>query len=59
MEGSASVRKALCATMLPSAVTTVALRQQPEDKEKGKLDKTVLDEEEYVEVNDGVNIEVS
>uniref|UniRef100_A0A3Q1F4Y6 Ess-2 splicing factor homolog n=1 Tax=Acanthochromis polyacanthus TaxID=80966 RepID=A0A3Q1F4Y6_9TELE len=48
MEGSASVRKSLSGTLVPSAVTTVALRQQPEE-EKGKLNRKVLDEEEYVE----------
>ncbi|KAF7667543.1 hypothetical protein LDENG_00057790 [Lucifuga dentata] len=49
MEGSASVRKALSGTLLPLAVTTVALRQQPEKSEKGKLKRKVLDEEEYIE----------
>ncbi|GLD74062.1 protein DGCR14 [Lates japonicus] len=49
MEGSASVRKALSGTLVPSAVTTVALRQQPEEKETGKLKRKVLDEEEYIE----------
>lgn len=48
MEGSASVRKALSGTLVPSAVTTVALRQQP--AEKGKLERKVLDEEDYIEV---------
>lgn len=50
MEGSASVRKALSGTLVPSAVTTVALRQQPEEKETGKRKRKVLDEEEYIEV---------
>uniref|UniRef100_A0A3Q3J2S2 Ess-2 splicing factor homolog n=1 Tax=Monopterus albus TaxID=43700 RepID=A0A3Q3J2S2_MONAL len=49
MEGSASVRKALSGTLVPTAVTTVALRQQPEDTEKEKLKRKVLDEEEYIE----------
>lgn len=51
MEGSASVRKALSGTLVPLAVSTVALQQQPEDKEKGTLKRNVLDEEEYIEVN--------
>lgn len=49
MEGSASVRKSLSGTLVPSAVTTVALRQQPET-DKEKLTRKVLDEEEYIEV---------
>lgn len=49
MEGSASVRRALSGTLVPSAVTTVALRE-PEPKENGKLKRKVLDEEEYIEV---------
>lgn len=48
MEGSASVRKSLSGTLVPSAVTTVALRQQPET-DKEKLTRKVLDEEEYIE----------
>ncbi|XP_062290730.1 splicing factor ESS-2 homolog [Scomber scombrus] len=48
MEGSASVRKALSGTLVPVSVTTVALRQQPED-EKEKQTRKVLDEEEYIE----------
>lgn len=51
MEGSASVRKALSGTLVPLAVSTVALQQQPEDEEKGTLKRNVLDEEEYIEVN--------
>lgn len=51
MEGSASVRKALSGTLVPLAVSTVALQQQPEDKEKGTQKRKVLDEEEYIEVN--------
>ncbi|XP_029024046.1 splicing factor ESS-2 homolog [Betta splendens] len=47
MEGSASVRKALSGTLVPSAVTTVALRQPP--VEKGKFQRKVLDEEDYIE----------
>ncbi len=51
MEGSASVRKSLSGTLVPSAVTTVALLQhQPEEKDQGKLKRKVLDEEEYIEV---------
>ena len=49
MEGSASVRKALSGTLVPASVTTVALRQQPED-EKEKQTRKVLDEEQYIEV---------
>lgn len=49
MEGSASVRRALSGTLVPSAVTAVALRQQPEDEDKEKLKRKVLDEEQYVE----------
>uniref|UniRef100_A0A3B3V150 Ess-2 splicing factor homolog n=1 Tax=Poecilia latipinna TaxID=48699 RepID=A0A3B3V150_9TELE len=48
MEGSASVRRALSGTLVPSAVTTVALCQ-PEDKEEGKLKRKVLDEEDYIQ----------
>lgn len=48
MEGSASVRKALSGTLVPPAVTTVALRQEPEDDTK-KFKRKVLDEEEYIE----------
>lgn len=50
MEGSASVRRALSGTLVPSAVTTVALCQ-PEDKEEGKLKRKVLDEEDYIQVS--------
>lgn len=49
MEGSASVRKSLCGTLVPSAVTTVALIQKPEEDEE-KRKRKVLDEEEYIEV---------
>ncbi|XP_053735500.1 splicing factor ESS-2 homolog [Synchiropus splendidus] len=49
MEGSASVRKALSGSLVPAAVTTLAVRQQPEEQEKGKLKRNVLDEEEYIE----------
>uniref|UniRef100_A0A672GD40 Ess-2 splicing factor homolog n=1 Tax=Salarias fasciatus TaxID=181472 RepID=A0A672GD40_SALFA len=49
MEGSASVRKALSGTLVPSAVTTVALRQPSEEDGRDKLKRKVLDEEEYVE----------
>lgn len=49
MEGSASVRKALSGTLVPSTVTTVALRQPDEEKDREKLKRKVLDEEEYVE----------
>lgn len=50
MEGSGSVREAFSGPLVPSAVTmTVALRP-PEDKEKGKFKRKILDEEEYIEV---------
>lgn len=49
MEGSASVRRALSGTLVPLAISTVALRE-PEPKDKGKLKRKVLDEEEYIEV---------
>lgn len=49
MEGSASVRKSLSGTLVPSAVTTVALVQKSEEG-KGKQKREVLDEEEYIEV---------
>ncbi|KAM4634400.1 splicing factor ESS-2 homolog [Polymixia lowei] len=49
MEGSASVRKALSGTLVPSTVTTVALRQQTEENETGTRNRKVLDEEEYIE----------
>ncbi|KAK0142015.1 Splicing factor ESS-2 [Merluccius polli] len=47
MEGSASVRKALCGTLVAPDVTTVALRPQPE--EQGPYSRKVMDEEEYIE----------
>ncbi|XP_034751821.1 splicing factor ESS-2 homolog [Etheostoma cragini] len=50
MEGSASVRRALSGTLVPVTVTTVALLQhQSEQNEKGKVQRKVLDEEEYIE----------
>ena len=48
MEGSASVRKSLSGTLVPSGVTAVALLQKPEEPNKGN--RKVLDEEEYIEV---------
>ena len=48
MEGSASVRKALCGTLVAPDVNTVALRSQPE--EQGPYSRKVMDEEEYIEV---------
>ncbi|KAM7392914.1 hypothetical protein PAMA_007840 [Pampus argenteus] len=48
MEGSASVRKSLSGTLVPLAITTVALRQQPEENNE-KHTRKVLDEEEYIE----------
>ncbi|XP_068430243.1 splicing factor ESS-2 homolog [Clinocottus analis] len=49
MEGSASVRKALSGTLVPVTISTVALMQQPDEKDKGKLHRKVLDEELYIE----------
>ena len=51
MEATASVRKALSGSVVPSAVTTVALRPQTEDEDTERPKRTVLDEEEYIEVN--------
>uniref|UniRef100_A0A1A7WP07 DiGeorge syndrome critical region gene 14 n=1 Tax=Iconisemion striatum TaxID=60296 RepID=A0A1A7WP07_9TELE len=48
MEGSSSVRRALSGTLVPSAVTTVALCH-PENKEKDTLKRNILDEEEYIQ----------
>ncbi|MEQ2241052.1 hypothetical protein ILYODFUR_021465, partial [Ilyodon furcidens] len=48
MEGSASVRRALSGTLVPSAVTTVALCK-PEDNKKSNLKRKVLDEEDYIQ----------
>lgn len=50
MEGSASVRKSLSGTLVPSSVSTVALLQKPEEN-TGKISRKVLDEEEYIEVS--------
>ena len=53
MEGSASVRRALSGTLVPMTVTTVALLQhqsEQNENEKGKVQRKVLDEEEYIEV---------
>lgn len=50
MEGSASVRKSLAGTLVPSAVTTVALLQKPERRDNGAPKRKVLDEEDYIEV---------
>lgn len=50
MEGSASVRKSLSGTLVPTAVTTVALLQKPEEENNGNQKRKVLDEEEYIEV---------
>uniref|UniRef100_A0A1A8QR91 DiGeorge syndrome critical region gene 14 n=1 Tax=Nothobranchius pienaari TaxID=704102 RepID=A0A1A8QR91_9TELE len=48
MEGSSSVRRALSGTLVPSAVTTVAV-SHPENKEKDTLKRKILDEEEYIQ----------
>lgn len=50
MEGSASVRKSLAGTLVPSSVTTVALLQKPEKEDNGAPKRKVLDEEDYIEV---------
>ncbi|XP_061782853.1 splicing factor ESS-2 homolog [Nerophis lumbriciformis] len=49
MEGSASVRRALSGTLVPAAVTTVALRQETQDTDAGKPNRKVLIEEDYIE----------
>ncbi|XP_053266682.1 splicing factor ESS-2 homolog [Pleuronectes platessa] len=49
MEGSASVRRALCGTLVPAAVTTMAIRQQPDNKDTGRPHRKVLDEDQYIE----------
>lgn len=51
MEGSASVRKSLCATLVPSSATTVAVLEKTEDGNNEKQKKKVLDDDEYVEVS--------
>lgn len=50
MEGSASVRKSLSGTLVPSSVTTVAVLEKPEGEDNEKQKKKVLDDDEYVEV---------
>lgn len=50
MDGSVSVRKSLSGTLVPATYTTVALLEKPEEENKGKQKKKVLDDEEYVEV---------
>ncbi|KAM9306153.1 splicing factor ESS-2 homolog isoform 2-T3 [Pholidichthys leucotaenia] len=50
MEGSSSVRESLSGTLIPAAMTAVALRETPKsEKKKGKLKRKVLGEEEYIE----------
>lgn len=51
MEGSASVRKSLSGTLVPSTVTTVAVLENPEGQDNEKQKKKVLDDDEYVEVS--------
>lgn len=51
MEGSASVRKSLSGTLVPSSVTTVAVLEKPEGQENEKQKKKVMDDDEYVEVS--------
>lgn len=50
MDGSASVRRALCGTLVPVALTTIALRPEPKDADSGKPHRKVLNEEDYIEV---------
>ncbi|XP_061657927.1 splicing factor ESS-2 homolog [Syngnathoides biaculeatus] len=49
MDGSASVRRALCGTLVPASVAAVALRPEPADADAGKPHKKVLNEEDYIE----------
>ncbi|XP_033846111.1 splicing factor ESS-2 homolog [Periophthalmus magnuspinnatus] len=49
MEGSSSVRRALCGTLGSSSVTTVSLRPQPEEQNNEKPKRKVLEEEDYIE----------
>lgn len=49
MEGSASVRKSLSGTLVPSSTTTVAVLEKTGDQNNEKQDKKVLDDDEYVE----------
>ncbi|XP_037548621.1 splicing factor ESS-2 homolog [Nematolebias whitei] len=49
MEGNGRVREALSGPLVPSAVTMPVALHPPEDKEKGRLKRKILDEEEYIE----------
>lgn len=51
MEGSASVRKSLSGTLVPSSTTTVAVPEKTGDQNDEKPNKKVLDDDEYVEVS--------
>lgn len=51
MEGSASVRKSLSGTLVPSSTTTVAVLEKTGDQNNEKQNKKVLDDDEYVEVS--------
>lgn len=51
MEGSASVRKSLSGTLVPSSATTVAVLEKTEGQDNDKQKKKVLDDDEYVEVS--------
>jgi len=54
MEGSASVRRSLCGTLVAPSLATVALRQPLE--ESGAYSRKVLEEEEYIEVGGCVSV---
>ncbi|XP_049594171.1 splicing factor ESS-2 homolog [Syngnathus scovelli] len=50
MDGSASVRRALCGTLVPAtALTAVALMPEPKNEDDGKPHQKVLNEEDYIE----------
>lgn len=51
MEGSASVRKSLSGTLVPSSTTTVAVLEKTGDQNNEKQKQKVLDDDEYVEVS--------
>lgn len=51
MEGSASVRKSLSGTLVPSSTTTVAVLEKTGDQNDEKQNRKVLDDDEYVEVS--------
>lgn len=51
MDGSASVRKSLSGTLVPSSTTTVAVLEKTEEQSPDKQNKKVLDDDEYVKVS--------